>query len=216
MTLKPIFDYLKKLKKNNNRDWFNANKDEFGAAQEIFDEFVFDLIQKIQKFDPSIGDLLPKNCIFRIYRDTRFAKDKTPYKTNFGAAICKGGRKSTNACYYIHLEPGASMLGGGLYMPPADRLLAARKNVVKNGTQLLKILKDKTFKSYFGNLIEDDKLSRPPKGFDADDPFIELVKNKHYVVVHNLKDSELVSPTALRNVASGFEKMKSLKKFLDA
>ncbi len=215
MTLAPIFDFLKKLKKNNNREWFSAHKDEFIAAQEIFDEFVFDLIQKTQKFDSSIGDVQPKNCIFRIYRDTRFSKDKTPYKTNFGAAICKGGRKSTDPCYYIHLEPGASMLGGGLYMPPPDVLSVTRKKVFKKGADLLKILNDKKFKSYYGNLIEDDKLSRPPKGFDPESPYIDYLKYKHYVVVHKLSDSELTVSKALATVASGFERMKKFKQFLE-
>jgi len=127
-----IIKFLTTLKENNNRDWFNKNKKWYQRSIEEFEVYVNCLIGEIQKFDVDIRFLAAKDCIFRIYRDIRFSKDKSPYKTNFGAFIVKDGRKSGNAGYYLHIEPGSSFLGGGIYMPPAETLRVVRKEIFEN------------------------------------------------------------------------------------
>src|SRR3989304_4261485 len=133
MLKKSTLTFLKKLKKNNNREWFNANKHLYDDARYDFEVFVFDLIQNISVFDESVSGLEPKDCLFRIYRDVRFSKDKAPYKQNFGAVIQIGGRKSSKSGYYIHLEPGGkNMLASGIYMPMPDKLSSVRNHVAEN------------------------------------------------------------------------------------
>jgi len=209
-----VLKFLSGLKRHNNRKWFEKHRAEYEAAKQIFEEFVFDLIQSIGRFDSSITHIEPKHCIFRIHRDVRFSKDKKPYKTNFGAAIAQGGRKSAAASYYIHIEPGASMLGGGVYRPEPDTLFAIRNAIAKEPKTLQRILSDKKFKSYFGALWTET-LSRPPKGFDPDHPAVDLLKYKSYVAVRSLKDNEILKKDCTRRIAEGFRIMKSFKKYLD-
>src|SRR6266496_3900330 len=129
MLKKSTLDFLKKLKKNNNREWFNENKNLYLDAKEDFDYFVNELIQEISESDSSVAGLQPKDCTFRIYKDVRFSKDKTPYKTNFGAAIQQGGRKSPASGYYIHISPTEVFVAGGIYMPSPENLLKIRNYI---------------------------------------------------------------------------------------
>lgn len=122
------FRFLEDLRENNNRDWFNANKPRFEEAKVGFEKFIGDLILQIAKFDPPIGELEPKKSIFRIYRDTRFSKDKSPYKTNLGAhLVAHADKPHDRAGYYIHLEPGNTFLAGGAHLPSSSWLKAIRQ-----------------------------------------------------------------------------------------
>ena len=132
MLNKNIITFLETLKENNDREWMHKNDKLFRSVQQDFEKFVSELINEIRSFDPSIGMIAAKDCIFRIYRDVRFAKDKSPYKINMGAYIALGGRKSMRAGYYFHVEHGQSMLAGGLYMPPPDLLFRARQEIYYN------------------------------------------------------------------------------------
>jgi len=165
------FQFLKDLKENNNRDWFNANKPRFEEAKAEFEKFIGGLILRIAKFDPAIGELEPRKSIFRIYRDTRFSKDKSPYKTNLGAHLVAHAEKPHDrAGYYIHLEPGNTFLAGGAHLPSAPWLKAIRQAIAEKGKEFTKILNDSSFKKYFGEM-EGEKLKTTPRDYPADHPF---------------------------------------------
>lgn len=213
MIHKSTLNFLKALKKNNNRDWFAKNKHLYEDAKNDFENFVGELIEKITDFDPTVLGLQPKDCTFRIYKDIRFSKDKTPYKTNMGAAINEGGRKMPIPGYYFHLQPGECFLAGGLYMPSADKLLAVRKLIAKNGGELKKILNSKEFKKYWK--LWEDKLKTAPKGFPKDHPNVELLKFKSLIAVHEIGDEIALSPKATDYSVKAFKVLKPLIDFLN-
>lgn len=183
--------FLKDLKKHNDREWFNANKEKFVAANENFIEFVQGLINQIAKFDKSVATINPKDAVFRIYRDTRFSKDKTPYKTHFGASLMKNKNGSGNAGYYIHMEPGGSLLAGGVYMAETAQLKSIRQELSYNAASFNKIINDKIFKEHFE--IQGEKLKNVPPGFDKADPMAEYLKHKAIYIVHKIDDKEVLS-----------------------
>ena len=147
--------FLGELRKNNNREWFQANRKWYEQCRSEFEFFVTLLINEIGKFDRSIGALKASDCLFRIYRDIRFSPDKTPYKTNFGAYIAKGGRKSEFAGYYFHIEPGNCMLAGGIYMPSKEILKAIREEIYHNTEDFLAIIHNKDFQKVFLEISGD-------------------------------------------------------------
>lgn len=213
--MQKTFSFLKTIKSNNNKDWFDKNKDRYLEAKEEFEIFVDKLIKGTAKFDKKISsDMKAKDCVFRIYKDVRFSKDKTPYKNNFGASINPGGKKSLVAGYYLHLEPGASFLAGGVYMPQPDMLNAIRQEIDYNTDAFLKILKSASFKKFFKGLDEEDKLKTAPKGFEKDHPHIELLKNKHFIVTYPLSDKQLIDKTAETTILSGFKAMQPFLEYL--
>jgi len=120
--MKKSLSFISDLKKNNNKEWFHANRKQYDEARGEFIAFVEMMVSEIGMFDPDLGPISPKSTLFRINRDIRFTKDKSPYKTNFGAFIIKGGKKSGNAGYYFHLEPDGTFAGGGIYHPEANIL----------------------------------------------------------------------------------------------
>ena len=207
--------FLKRLKMNNNKEWFDSNKNQYLEAKDEFEKLVDSLIQGTNKFDKKISsDLKAKNCTFRIYKDVRFSKDKSPYKTNFGASINPGGKKALFVGYYLHVEPGNSFLAGGVYMPEPPVLQAIRQEIDYNVEPLLKVFKSASFKKYFKGFDEDDKLKTAPKGFEKDHPHIEILKNKHFVVSCKLSDKEMLDKNFERQVLSGFKAMQPLLEYL--
>lgn len=217
MIKKSTLDFLKQLKKNNRREWFDANKDLYLSAKENIDAFVEEAIRSFSSFDKSLAGLKSKDCVFRIYRDVRFSKDKSPYKTNMGASINHGGKKMEVAGYYLHIEPGKTMIAGGRWMPSGDHLKKIRQEIDYNGKQLHKILSDKNFKKLFGGLDSSDeyKLARPPKGYDKDHKDIELLKLNSYLVWHEFSDKDVLSKNFLKNVTTAAKTMKPLLDFLN-
>lgn len=214
MEFKIILDFLKKLKKNNNREWFTDNKKKFEAAKDAFEPAVERLLDGIGKFDKRIAEVTPKECIYRIYRDVRFSKDKTPYKTNFGAVMGEGGRKTTSAFYYIQIEPGDnSFIAGGLYMPEGEKLKKIRQEIDYNANDFKKILNKKSFKQYFPQ-IEGEKLKKAPKGYAPDDPNIELLKHKSYVVMHQFTDAQIMDDAFTKECIKMYKEMKPFNDFL--
>ncbi len=185
-----ILPFLKELKHNNNREWFQENKSAYEKAKKEFESLLNRLIVQIHSFDPSIGTLSPKECIFRIYRDIRFSPDKTPYKTHFGGYIARGGRKSNHAGYYVHIDAENSFLAGGMHMPPPDLLKKIRMEIMYNIDAFKSIIEEPRFRQFFGQ-IEGEKLIRPPKDFPADFRDIELLKFKSYTVINSMKTSQL-------------------------
>lgn len=210
-----VFDFLKKLTKNNNREWFTENKNLYTEAQENIVSFMEELLKEMSEFDPELGKIDAKKSLFRIYRDTRFSKDKTPYKTNFGASLGMG-KGSQKGGYYLHFEPGKSFIAGGIYMPESSVLKTLRKEISVYGQDFIKILNDKAFKKYFPELDQDDKLKKVPQGFEKEDPMAEYLKLKSFIVVYNLKDDEITDKNAVENLAKIFKVMKPLNDFLNA
>ncbi len=205
--------FLKKLKINNNREWFDSNKTEYLASKEIFEEFVSELIKGINKFDKKVSlDLKPKDCTFRIYKDVRFSKDKTPYKNNMSASINPGGKKSNIPGYYFHLEPDACFLAGGVYMPMPDVLKAIRQEIDYNPLPLINVLKSASFKKEFNGLDEEDKLKNPPKGFNKDHAHSEILKNRHFIVSQKFENKVILKKEGLSKTLDSF---KAMYPFLD-
>lgn len=217
MIQKSTLDFLKNLKKNNEREWFDANKEKYLAAKSNVDSFVEDVIKSFTSFDKSLTGLKAKDCVFRIYRDVRFSQDKSPYKTNMGAGINRGGKKMEIAGYYLHIEPGKTMIAGGRWMPSGDHLKKIRQEIDYNGKQLHKILSDKNFKKLFGGLDNSDeyKLVRPPKGYDKDHKDVELLKLNSYLVWHEFSDKDVLSKNFLKNLTATAKAMKPLLDFLN-
>jgi uncharacterized protein (TIGR02453 family) len=194
MNFKNIISYLTELSQNNNREWFNANKDRFLQVKKEFDQIVEQLIPKIHSIDPGIGAVEAKDCVFRIYRDVRFSKDKNPYKIHFGAYISKDGRKSKKAGYYLHIQPGSAFLAAGAYMPEPEILKEIRYEIVEKIDDLNKIIEAKNFKKYFPRL-DGEKLKTIPKGFPKDFKNTELLKLKSFEIAHMINEEILYSPT---------------------
>lgn len=206
--------FLKNLKKNNTKEWFDANRDVYELAKTNFREFVEELITGISKFDPAVKNLEAKQCVFRINRDIRFSPDKTPYKRNLSALITPGGKKSFSAGYYVHVEPGASFLAGGMWQPESVYLNAIRQEIDYNADEFKKIITAKAFKTHFGSLSDEDKLKTVPKGYDKTHPQIELLKHKSFIVSSELADKTVVSKDFLKDCIKIFNAMYPLNSFL--
>lgn len=209
--------FLKDLKKNNNKPWFEKNKSVYLDAKEDADRLTTQLIEGLAKVDADIAPLTAKDCTYRIYRDVRFSSDKTPYKTHMGAYFNKGGKKMPTAGYYFHLEPGGrSMVGGGLWMPMAPELSKVRQEIDYNYAEWSKLVGARRFSKWYpGGLDQAERLSHPPKGYDAENPAIEFLKLKSFVVTHSLSDTELGSRSLAKTVVTGFEAMKDFVRFLN-
>jgi uncharacterized protein (TIGR02453 family) len=213
--MKQIFAFLKKLKSNNNRDWFENHKNDYLKAREEYEMFIEDLLPQIKKFDKKIDkSLSAKECLFRIYKDVRFSKDKTPYKTNMGASINPGGKKSPVAGYYVHIEPGNSFVAGGVWMPEPALLAAIRQEIDYNAKPLTDILKSASFRKWFKGLDEEDKLKSAPKGFDKDHEHIELLKNRHFLVSHVFSDKDVLQAGFKNKVLDSLKAMYPLMVYL--
>jgi uncharacterized protein (TIGR02453 family) len=210
------FKFLKDLKKNNNKPWFEKHKDLYLGAKEDVEDLVGEVIGEFGKKDVQIAVLEPKNCTYRIYRDVRFSKDKTPYKTNMGAYLNKGGKKAPTAGYYIHFEPGRTMAGGGLWMPQAPELNKARQEIDYNFMEWSDILRDRAFKKSFPDgLDNEDLLSRPPKGYSDDNPAIDYLKLKSFIVTRSFTDTEVLQKSFHKELLKTFESMIDFVYFLN-
>ena len=207
--------FLKDLKKNNNKPWFDANRKRYEEAKKDFELFIQQVIDVHGKKDKTITSLKARECLFRINRDIRFSKDKTPYKTNFGASINKGGKKAfSTAGYYFHLEPGEAFVGGGIYQPMPEELRKVRQEIDYNFKEFKNIIGSKKFKSVYGDLDKSDEflLSRVPKGYEADNPASEYLRLKSYIAFERLTDSDLTSKTLVKKATDAFQ---TLQPFID-
>lgn len=208
--------FLRNLKKNNNKPWFEKNKSVYLAAKEDVEHFTEQLIEGFGKKDADIAPLQIKDCTFRIYRDVRFSKDKRPYKANMGAYLNKGGKKMPTAGYYFHCEPGGSFIAGGMWMPMAPELNKVRQEIDYNFAEWSKILGSRAFARFFPDGPDQgDILSRPPKGYEAGNPAIEFLKLKSFVVRRPLTDEQMVSRPLLKEVVSTFDALRDYVHFLN-
>lgn len=209
--------YIQNLTKNNNKPWFEENRNAFNNAKVDFENLVTEIITRFGKIDSDIAPLEAKNCIFRQYRDVRFSKDKTPYKHHMGASFDRGGKKSGFAGYYLHIQPlDKSMAGGGIWMPEAGPLKKIRQEIDYSWDEFSGIIKNQQFKSVYGELEQGEfKLSREPKGYEKDNSAIEYLKLKSVVAIHPLTDQDLISKNLLHKILQAFEALMPLIKFIN-
>ena len=201
MAAPEVFNFLKELSKNNNRDWFAQNMDTFRANEKAMKVFFNNLDTELRK-----QDSIEKMQVFRIYRDIRFSKDKTPYKRYFSAWFSRT-KPLLRGSYYIHIEPGASFVEGGFWEPnPAD-LLRIRKEFETDDSYIRKIIADPDFKTYFGNL-EGTEVKTAPKGFDKNHPAIDLIKKKQFVVTRKFTDKEVMHKDFTSEVLKTYQAMR--------
>lgn len=215
MISKVTFRFLKSLKANNSKEWFDDNRALYQVIRNEFEQFVHVIIAEIGQFDREAAQTTAKASIFRINRDIRFTHDKNPYKTNFGAFIAKGGRKGINAGYYIHIEPGECFLAGGIYMPSSPMLKAIREEIFDNPEEFKAIINEPVFVKNFGHYLWGEKTKTVPKGFPKDFPYIDYLKYKSYTVVKNEPDKIYWHPSFIDEVRDVFKAMKPFNAFLD-
>lgn len=214
MIPKQIFDFLVELSVNNNREWFNDNKEKYTLAKDAFEEYIEKLITSVHNIDLSIGHPQAKDCAFRIFRDVRFGKEKLPYKNNFGAYIAHGGRKSPYAGYYFHMEPDNSFVGGGLYCPEPQILKSVREYIIDNPDQYTSLIHGKEFKKHFKE-IHGEQLKTAPKGFDKNDPNINLIKFKSYSAITPLSDEQIMAKNIDKKIIDVFTTLKPFNDFIN-
>jgi len=196
--MKKTFEFLKKIKENNNREWFLENKSEYYAIIRDNKEKFTAIYDKLKQ-----SDSIEKMHVFRIYRDVRFSRDKTPYKTNFGVAF-ERSKPLFRGHYYIHIQPNNSFVGGGFWDPTPEELFRIRKEFEFDTTEINKIVSEKTFVKYFGKLEGEDGVKTAPKGFDKKHTAIDLIRKKQYVAVRKFSDDEIFSANFQKEVIATF------------
>jgi uncharacterized protein (TIGR02453 family) len=209
--------FLTALKKNNNKPWFDANRPSYEAAKIDFQNFIQFVIQDLQRTDPFIAGITARECLFRINRDVRFSKDKSPYKSNMGASIKRAGKKSPFAGYYFHCEPGRSFIGGGLWMPDAMQLKKLRQEIDYNWAEFKSILEAKGFKKIYGDLYKgaDQSLSTNPKGYEKENPAIAYLKLKSFIAETRVEDDELTKAGLHKKTVEAFKALQPLLNFIN-
>lgn len=212
--MKKVVEFLELLDGNNNREWFTANKNLYKEALAEFVEFMDGLIEGLSESDETVRGQKAKDCIFRIYRDTRFSNDKTPYKTHFGGFIVPHGKRSGNAGYYVHIEPtengmlGCSMLATGLVMPEPPILKSIREEILDYGDEIVESVE----KSDGFRFSMDNSLKRTPQGFPRDTKFDHLLRLRDHFVEKPLTRKDILSPDLLRRSVEAF---RTTKPYLD-
>jgi uncharacterized protein (TIGR02453 family) len=210
MHTRDLMQYLAELSENNNRAWFVMNKPRYDILRAEFLELVTALIADIARFDPPIAACNPKKALFRINRDVRFAHDKSPYKTTFSAAITASGMKKPSQgggpMYYFHIDAeGTLLMAAGEYMPPTDRVRAIRREIVADAKNFGKMVKNKKMLETYGELEQDSKLTRPPKGYDADSPHVGFLKLKDFLVVKRVSIKKKIPADLGKEIAADFK-----------
>lgn len=209
-----VIDFLADLKANNNREWFAEHRDSYTKAKDNFEVFVSQLIPQLLPLDEKFAHLKTQDTLFRIYRDVRFSPNKNPYKTQFSAYFCKGGKSSELAGYYLHIEPDNFFIGGGAYMPPADLLKKIRQEIDYNGKEFLQLTENKDFKDKFGELT-GERLKTTPKGYSADNPNIDFLKMKGFVASCQFSKEQALSANFHQQLVGSFLVMKPFIDFLN-
>lgn len=212
--MQEIYNFLKNLNENNNKEWFDIHKEEYLHTKTKFLHITDILINEIRSFDKEIPFLDPKKCMFRIYRDVRFSNDKRPFKTNYGSYIARDGRSGGNPGYYFQIEPGNSFLGGGIFMPDADKLKAIRTEIFNHPYDFLELINDEDFKNTF-QLYDEDKLKTAPKGFPKDFEHIDLLRYKSYSPFMMISDEQLFSPSIIELVVDKFSLLARFNQYLN-
>jgi uncharacterized protein (TIGR02453 family) len=212
--LKSVLDFLSGLKEHNHKSWFEEHRADYELARARFESFVNQLIREYSGVE-DLGGITAKDCVMRIYRDTRFSKDKSPYKTSMGATLAPGGKKSSRLGYHLHIQPqDQSLIAGGLYMPSSEQLARFRKAIDQDAAPFKTILQEKEFRKYFG-MLEGEKVKTAPQGYSGEHPEIELLRFKQAVVVHRLSDETVLSPRFGTHTKKVFTAMKPFLDYLN-
>ena len=206
--------FLKDLDKNNNREWFDANRDRYDAARKDYEQFAAALMKAMIPIEPRLEEQLAKNTIFRIFRDVRFSKDKTPYKAHLSSYFSREGRKWEGAGYYLHIQPGNMFLASGIWMPAGPLLKATRQEIDYDFEGFEKILKEKSFKKYFGS-IGGERLQKVPAGYEADNPAADYLKMKSFIASHKMSDDDVLKPDAVKKIAAIFSAVAPMVAFFN-
>ena len=209
-----IYSFLKQIAEHNDREWFHAHQPEYKAARKSFEDYVQEMILRIAAFDPSVAYQTPKTCTYRFARDIRFSEDKSPYKRHFGAFVCSHGRKSYRGGYYLHLEPGNSMIAGGSWCPPAPLLKHIREAIVDDIDRFRQIVEAPAFKHLFP-VVGDDPLKTLPKGFPKDFPHPEYIRPRLYTVWTPIPDTFVAEPDSQDRLEQMFRTMAPFNAFLN-
>jgi uncharacterized protein (TIGR02453 family) len=217
MLQKSTLQFLSELRRNNNKPWFDENRSSYDQARSDFEKFIGQVIKEMAKYDRDLTDLTAKQCMFRINRDIRFSKDKSPYKTNMGASMDRGGKKSIFAGYYFHCEPGQSFVGGGLWMPAPAETKKVRQEIDYCWQEFNDLLRNKTFKNIYGDLYEgeDSLLTRVPQGFEKDHPGEKYIRLKSWLAMKSISDKELTHPSLLKETVTAFKALMPLIAFIN-
>ncbi|QXP70236.1 DUF2461 domain-containing protein [Polaribacter sp. R2A056_3_33] len=199
---KSSFQFLKDLQNNNNREWFTEHKPTFVKHQKNLKELFLKMQSNLEKHDE-----IDKMKIYRIYRDVRFSKDKTPYNPRFAVSFSRLG-KQLRGSYYLQIKPGENLLGGGFWQPEKDDLYRLRKEIEQDSTEFREILEDETFVKYFGGKFGGDELKSAPRGFDKEHKDIDLLRKKGFVATRNFTDEEVLAPNFLEEVDKSFKALR--------
>jgi uncharacterized protein (TIGR02453 family) len=214
MIQQATMQFLRDLAEHNDKPWFDANRPAYEAARAGFKELVSRLLERLAPLEPGLEGQKAADCIFRLHRDVRFSKNKQPYKTHFGAYFARGGRKSPYAGYYLHLEPGASFAGGGMWAPESPALRAVRQEIDYNPDEFRAIVEDKGFVKLFGSL-EGERLKTAPQGFDTTHPLIDYLKLKSFTVGHPISDEAVTGKALEDTIVKVFSSITPLVLFLN-
>ena len=217
MLTKESLQFLDDLKKNNNRHWFQDNKKRYEIFKKDYHQLVSDFLDVMKPLDPSLELLEVKNCTFRINRDIRFSKDKSPYKAHLGVWMSTGAKGANRAGYYVHIEKGASFIAGGFYSPEAEDLKKVRKEIAFFHDDLEAILADKNFKKEFGSLDvnETNSLKNPPRGYEKEHPAIEFLKLKSFTATQKYDISEVTQKDFVSKISKKLIALKPLNEFIN-
>jgi uncharacterized protein (TIGR02453 family) len=217
MLSKETLLFLEDLKANNNRDWFLGNKKRYESYKQECHQLIRDLLEIMKPQDASLAMLEVKNCTFRINRDIRFSKDKSPYKTYMGIWLRSGSLHSEAPGYYINIEKDASFVGGGLYCPMPEQIQKIRKEINFFYEDLQSILNNDSFKSTYGNLNREDNstLKNPPKGYEKDNPAIEYLKLKSYTATQKINNADLTKNDFAQVISQKLLALKPLNEFIN-
>ncbi len=211
--MRPYLKFLTALAENNHKEWMDANKKWYLEAREEFIEDVVVMLKGVEAFEPAMAAYKAKDCIFRINRDVRFSANKNPYKNNFSAYFSAKGKKVEWPGYYVHVQPGASFIGGGLWMPSSDSLKKIRREIDYSGGELKRILESKEISETYSG-IEGEKLKTSPRDYDADHEFIEFLKLKSFILSKPMTDQDINSGNYINVALDGFHRMKPFQDFL--
>ena len=208
---KESIDFLKKLSKNNSREWFNANKDKYTTAHENIIEFAGALLAEMNKHD-NIETASGKASLYRIYKDVRFSKDKTPYNTHWNGGF-KRATKKLRGGYYFNIQPGNSFAACGFWGPDTNDMKRIREDIAMNYEDWQKMLADKTLVKTFGKM-RGEQLSSAPRGYEKDHPAIDLLRYKQFLLRHDFKDDEVLAPGFVNEASNVFKKMRPFLDFM--
>lgn len=216
MNLLPILDFLTDLRAHNEKAWMDANKARYHQIRDMWLEATNLLIQELAPLDTMVANLEAKQCVFRINRDIRFSKDKSPYKNNVGAFLAPGGKKGGYAGYYLHIEPqNRSFVAGGVYQPSSDVLKQVRQEIDYNAKELEQVINAPRFQQVFGGL-QGDRLKKVPRGYDSAHPQAELLKMKSFLVMHHVTDAQVAQKDFLSQTLQIFQAIIPFNQFLNS